>query len=92
MSEFEVRAFCPSCGFSCVAPFGDIFHVHREVCPNCGHYVHSPRWSTGGGFEIQTVRWVNHPKFRWWNLFTWGFIGHWEDNEGNEIIYPEKRG
>ena len=32
---FTKRGVCP-CGFQAYAPFGSLFHIHREVCPECG--------------------------------------------------------
>lgn len=35
MSAYDTYALCP-CGWYTRAPFGKLFHVHREVCPSCG--------------------------------------------------------
>lgn len=32
---WHTRAVC-ECGWHAECPFGDTFHVHREVCPECG--------------------------------------------------------
>lgn len=67
MSGFDVRAVCPSCLSRFRAPFGSLFHIHFEVCPNCG----TPK----SDFDLRTERWVS--KAKWWNPLTWN-DGRWE--------------
>jgi len=48
------------------APFGERFHIHREVCARCG--LDKMYW------EIVTARKVHTGK--WWNPWSWD--SHWE--------------
>ncbi len=36
-TKWTTHAVCP-CGWHVEAPFGDVFHVFAEVCPECGTY------------------------------------------------------
>ena len=73
MSNFETRAFCP-CGWNARAPFGDKFHIHKEVCPDCGE--EKKRWM------VKTVKFV--PTANFWKYSTWG-TGYFVDKEGNKV-------
>ena len=34
--DFDIYFDCPCGEFSCKPAFGDVFHWHHEVCPECG--------------------------------------------------------
>ena len=63
---WEKYAVC-KCGWRERVPFGDLFHLHVEVCPRCGIEKFE--------MEIETARWVH--TVVWWNPKTWG-TGNWE--------------
>lgn len=65
---WQRRAFC-ACGWSVEPPFGDVFHVHRVVCPGCGLPIRD--------LKLKTVRWIS--KSIWWKPATWG--GRWEERD-----------
>lgn len=65
-TKWKLMAVC-ECGMKAWCPFGDLFHVHCDVCPECG-----AKKST---FRIKTMRWVFASK--WWNPLTWN-DGFWE--------------
>ena len=56
------------CGFKTRAPFADTFHIHIDVCPECGCPKY--RWT------IKTMRRVSYAQ--WWRPSTWG-KGRWEE-------------
>ena len=60
-------AKCPKCEKRHYAPFGKKFHIHMEVCDECG--TDKEEWT------LATERWVSDSV--WWNPLTW-FAGHWE--------------
>ncbi len=66
MSEWDKYGKCP-CGFHTKAPFGDLFHVHIKVCPECGE--DKSQW------DVVTARRVSTRNF--WKISTWG-AEHWE--------------
>lgn len=35
-SEWKVYGVC-ECGFKTIAPFASLFHIHMDVCPDCGN-------------------------------------------------------
>lgn len=67
---WQRRAFC-NCGYSVRPAFGDKFHIHEPVCPDCG--------SATSSFAMKTVRWVKDKyEGRWWNSrLVEG--AHWEE-------------
>ncbi len=81
MAAFDTYAVCPNEHVVGLAPFGDLFHVHVSVCPECG--VPKPRYASGlwkhdsRGWEIVTMRWVR----------TGGWlksrVGYWENEAGD---------
>lgn len=44
--SYDVYGVCP-CGWYKEAPFGDLFHIHRWVCPDCGRPKSEWRRVTG---------------------------------------------
>ena len=67
------RAVCP-CGWNTYAPFGDLFQVPYEVCPECGtSKEHKGLWYN---WRVKTMRWVSTSV--WWRPSTWG-TGYWEE-------------
>lgn len=69
VGEWDTYAICP-CGLHFRLPFGDVFHIHRRVCPRCG--THKRSW------VVRVCRWVSEAV--WWRPSTWG-RGHWENKE-----------
>jgi Zn ribbon nucleic-acid-binding protein len=57
--EWDSYAICPGCDAKFRAPFGNEFHVHFSVCPECGHVK--------GGWQIRTMR----PVSRWGERVQW---------------------
>jgi hypothetical protein len=62
---------CP-CGYKQYAPFGDTFHIHLEVCPNCGTSKYA--WA------IKTMR-RNMIKLdkRWFQFWKARYRYEWEE-------------
>jgi hypothetical protein len=52
---------CP-CGYHREAPFGNLFHIHVEVCPKCG--TDKDEWDVKTGKSVATGT--------WWKPWTWG--------------------
>lgn len=79
MSSWHKRAVCPECGWHCEAPFGSLFHVHVECCPQCG--TSKGRNSYGpDGWAIETMRWeVDRSGVVWWKPWTWFGVGRWAE-------------
>lgn len=73
--DFHQRAFCPCGSWSSEAPFGDLFHIHRSVCPQCG----APK----SMWKVETVRWKSTAV--WYKPWTWG-SGYWF---GYEVVGEE---
>ncbi len=59
MSSWDRYAICP-CGWYTVAPANDKFHIHKEVCPDCGR--NKSEWYT------HTAREVKKPTKHWWQF------------------------
>ena len=53
-------AIC-KCGYYVRAPFGDKYHIHKEVCPDCGES--KDEWSVRVAKETSDSK--------WYNPFTW---------------------
>lgn len=49
-AKWKTYAVC-NCGYRTYAPFGDLFHVHAKVCPDCGESKKK--------MEVRTSRFVN---------------------------------
>lgn len=80
-SKWHSRAICPKCGWHVYAPFGDVFHVHIDCCPDCGHHKYDS-WRRDGDkvWRVKTMRYVSDAKM--WKPKTWG-TGHWETKESS---------
>jgi len=65
VSEWDTYAQC-KCRMLYRAPFGDRFHIHREVCSRCG--LDKMYWEIVVAREVQTGN--------WWNPWSWA--SHWE--------------
>lgn len=61
--DYKVYGVCPKCGYYVEAPFGKLFHIWADVCPNCG--TPKSRWS------LQTARLKCLPLKRKWWIFSW---------------------
>ena len=68
--EWKIYGEC-ACGFHTRAPFGEIFHIHYEICPDCAKSKYS--------WELKTKRYVFTPV--WYNPFSWFGSGYWETRE-----------
>lgn len=64
---YAVYGVC-ACGFRAVAPFGRLFFINHEHCPECA----APKRE----WELIVSRWVSQSI--WWKPSTWG-AGYWED-------------
>lgn len=62
MNEWKVYGVCP-CGFKTEAPFSDLFHVHMDVCPECGEDKNN--WSVVTGRMVKEKAYLFKPS-------TWG--------------------
>lgn len=81
MSGWDKYAICTGCGEKYRAPFGSLFHIHFEVCPNCG----TPKEIRGqlfSGWPVRTMRYVSEARL--FHPSTWS-AGHWEERDGDEI-------
>lgn len=65
MEEWKKYGVC-SCGYKAIAPFGDLFHIHLDVCPNCGEDKY--RWDVVTGKHT----WIKNEHRKWFNPTTWG--------------------
>jgi len=81
--NWEIHGVCKMCGWHQYAPFGSVFHLHVNCCPDCGNprkgfYNEYDKWTT------ETMRWVSEAI--WWKPSTW-FKGKWvtQNNESNKI-------
>lgn len=71
--KWHNRAICPQCGWHTWCPFGMLFHLHVEVCPECGTKK-SNLWTV----ETMRYRTVWSPVV-WWKPWTWiSASGHWQ--------------
>lgn len=81
MSKWTQVAVCLKCRevVSDSVPFGDLFFVHVEVCPHCGHPKVGKRiyTLTYFGFEIALARHVRNDGASIIKPWTW-FGWHWE--------------
>lgn len=68
---WDTYGVCP-CGYRMWAPFGELFHIHRVVCPDCGR----PKRE----WFLKVCRWV-YPS-RWWK-----FDGYWEERGEHESAH-----
>lgn len=60
MSAFNTYGVCP-CGWYANAPFGNLFHIHREVCPQCG--TSKRHWREVVGRPVNDGSWLR-PRWR----------------------------
>lgn len=71
-SGWHKRAVC-KCGWHTRAPFGDLFHIHTECCPECGNEKRSSTW------KVLTMRCVNDmSRVVWYKPWTWFGSTRWE--------------
>ena len=62
MSDWKTYGLCP-CGYYEYAPFGNLFHIHRKVCPGCGRDIE-------GEWKVVTAR-IQYRKHNcWWKFPT----------------------
>lgn len=69
VSDWNTYGVC-GCGRSYYAPFGSRFHIHAEVCGDCG--------ASKETFKMQVRRWVSTGQL--FKPKTWG-SGHWETQQ-----------
>jgi hypothetical protein len=69
--DWDKYAECPDCHRRFKLPFGDLFHLHFSVCPECGT-AKTSRW------RVMTMRWVNPSRL--FRPSTWG-LGHYETKQ-----------
>jgi ribosomal protein L37E len=50
-ANWDTYAVC-RCGYRTRAPFGSLFHVHTEVCPECGE-------DKNNAMRVRTSRFIN---------------------------------
>jgi len=76
MSEWRKRAVC-KCGWHSSLPFGDVFHLHVECCPDCGVDKHR--------MVVRTMRLTtDYSGVVWWNPISWFGKCRWENLEDKE--------
>jgi len=93
-TSWHIRALCP-CGWTAKAPFGSVFHIHREVCPQCG--TRKEKRSRAGGLKHnvwKTVRMRWEPGETrtvgaWWKPWAWE---RETVKEPEWIVHPDDRG
>lgn len=74
--NWHPRAVCPRCEAHFYAPFGKVFFLDFEYCPECGEpKADGYPWRNQHGWPVQPMRWVSHTRLL--RPSTWG-TGEWQ--------------
>ncbi len=78
--DWHTRTVCPNCGWHHYLSFRDQFHLHYEVCPECGISTDRYEKFWESKWQHKTMRLALRPLKRiWWNPITWfGFEEFWQ--------------
>lgn len=86
VTGWHVRGICP-CGWHRHAPHGSLFHLHKDVCPECGtpkenRYTYN--WKTAR-MRKKPAEWNDTAV--WWRPWTWFSLE--QVSEAQWIVHPD---